>query len=200
VPRPDGRAVAGQDVHRQPLRFMEDQSVPTPNHTVLRISVPLHRQLKRLAAVRGTTMNGLIQTLVTGAIAAGELDDETPGFAIVLDADRDFDLILHTPNGELPRMTAADAEAVARDLSEVRAGEAIRRTRTVKGGCIVVDILGQGVEIVGEVRDTARRVRATMPVATARDIGRQLAKSAAITPAAITPAAIPSAAGALAAG
>lgn len=155
---------------------------------IIKLPSPLHAQLKALAAVRGTTMVGVVHSTIRQAIEAGELPDETPGLKVALVLDLDGEdhgpfVVINTPKGELPYMTKEDAEAVAIVLETLGSldprGSDVVHNRLAKGGQIAVGFRGTGIEIEGALwGDEKNTVRVIVTAALAGDLARQIRTAA----------------------
>lgn len=144
--------------------------------TLLRVPTPLHAQLKTLAALRSTTMVSLLHGIVRDAIAAGELPDTVPGFALTLNLDQTPPrMILEADDAILAEMTASDAREIADKLDSVtkRGGTAYV---VLERWQVMIRNVGPGVAI--ERQDPlGGEVRRTLSLAYAAELAATLRRS-----------------------
>lgn len=148
---------------------------------VIKIPAPLHTQFKTLAAKRGKTMVDLVHDVVRDAIARGELEDEVPGLGILIDLDNGgFErfITISATTGDFPRMTPADARAVAQRLAEIEPGAESVRFKLDEGGQWSVRFVGTSIELWAAPWDGQNPAKFTMTVALARAFASQLQKAA----------------------
>ena len=152
----------------------------------IKIPTPLHAQLKALATKRGVTMVEVVHSVVRDAIMAGELPDEVPGLKVRLEAHLDGDesefgpwVVITTPDGNLPRMTREDAEAVARNLCRENAdGDDITHVRMNRAGTWEVRMQGTSIQLTGKTHDAEKAVEVILTPTIARDFARQVRRAA----------------------
>ena len=140
------------------------EKVPPVKQSIhIKIPLPLHGQLKSLAAKRNVTMTALLSDFVRQAIGIGELADETPGFEIRVEGARViFDAPLNDTDGDcLAVMTAGQSKDVASTLEEAAATKnEIPDTGVVVGdGVLVIRRVGTAVAMEPQGKPlSARRV------------------------------------------
>lgn len=133
-------------------------------------------QLRMLAGDKGTIVD-TIEQLLNGAIEAGRLPDELPGFPITLEGG----LVRLGIGAEFtgPTMNGADANDVAATL-EAAAGASVRTLIMLTGGNGTVEIsrAGRAVAITSANLDAKVSARATLTPRMALDLARQLRAAA----------------------
>lgn len=137
------------------------------------ITMPAARleQLRKLADKRGVTISAIIESLISRAMIAGEIEDTTPGVPIVV-RDRHVWIILGEKG--LPPLNRTEASKLSNAIEEVLLTSKGVAAKLKDGFSIGISRKGTGIVMLvrDEVTDAASKV--SMTPAIAADICRQI--------------------------
>lgn len=141
--------------------------------TLIRIPTSRARQLRALARARGTTMTGLIDELVTRAIAKSEIPDETPGLKFTRLPSGDLQIEIER---ERYIVSSMHAEVLFRWLGEDTTGASPQRALETFFGSLA--LRKAGTSLILEVKRSGRpAARFSMTGKISADVRRQIANA-----------------------
>lgn len=151
----------------------------TTTHTTVSLPPARAAQLRAIADTRGCNLTEAIEHLIHGEIEAGRLADALPGFEITREGNR----VSLSLNGEASISTTLTfalwlAAHFLLAADGMREGAAGARSMTLEdGNDFIVVRRGRGVGVLLH-KDGALIAKASMTLGMARDIARQLERSA----------------------
>lgn len=141
--------------------------------TLIRVPASRAKQLRALAQARNTTMTGLIDELVSSAIATGSIPDDTPGLVLKRLPSSDLEIVV---NGERYVIYRDDARALFKWLGEEPANA--ERQRTLRTHFGVLALRKAGTTLILEIKRTGRpATRFSMPGKIRIDVRRQVSNA-----------------------
>lgn len=142
-----------------------------PPRPLTTVSLPIERvtQLRALADVGGTTIVGLIESLINRAIEEGELPDELPGYRV--EGSGGFVSVTIPGHTFFPLLVD-----FARKLAAVVASGG--KFLFPDGSTMLVLRVGRGIAIGAKDKDGNLFAKSTMTPAMAADLARMIRKAA----------------------